>query len=230
MNSILKKIALFAVIIAGAVIIIKLTPFGKLLDLENIYAQKDQILASVRANFILSAIIFTASYIIVVALSIPGASILSILGGFLFAPVAGTILINIGATSGAYIIFMAARYFLGGSIQEKYSISLEKFNRELDKNGKNYMLTLRFIPVFPFFLINLLAGFTKISSLTFLWTTAVGIIPGSFVYAYIGYAGSSIDSRGVFRPEILTALILLAVLSLVPVLLQKFKKRGAEAE
>ena len=108
------------------------------------------------------------------------------------------------------MVFLAARFILGKAVQEKYSGSLEKFNREIEENGRSYLLTLRFIPIFPFWLINLMAGFTTVRAGTFIWTTAVGIIPGSFVYAYIGHAGQAVFKKGIFTPEILIALALLA--------------------
>ena len=228
MKSSIKKIIILIIIITGIILLIKLTPLGNLLHLDDLYNRKDELLAAVKSNFILSSAVFVFSYITVAALSIPGAAFLSILGGFFFGPFAGTVLINIGATTGAYIIFLAARFFLGSSIQNKYSAQLAKFNTEIENNGTNYLLTLRFIPVFPFFLINLLSGFTKIPSSTFLWTTAAGIIPGSFVYSYIGYAGASIEGEDVFGPEIITAMVLLALLSILPVIIKKLKKRNTE--
>ena len=161
-------------------------PLGDAVNLQNLLSQKEKLIESVRQSFLLSAGIFIALYIAVVAFSIPGATVMSLLGGFFFGPLWGTLFINIGATTGAFCIFLAARYILGREIQDRYSEKLARFNREIDENGKNYMLTLRLLPVFPFFLINLLAGFTRIPAGTFIWTTSLGIIPGVFCFRLSG--------------------------------------------
>ncbi len=220
------KPLLLILIGAGLFLILKFSPLKNYMDFQSLYEGRNNLLEYVNNYYILSVLVYIGIYFAVVALSIPGATILTLLGGFFFGPWAGTLVVNIGATLGAFAIFLIARFFLGENLQKKYEKQLDKFNREISENGKNYMLTLRLIPIFPFFLINILAGLTTLPAFTFLWTTALGIIPGSFVYAYIGYAGKSItESRGVFTPQILLALILLSVLSLVPVLVKKLKTR-----
>ena len=215
---------LILALIAGLIIIIRFTPLGEQLNLQQLARQRDTLLQIVADRAIISAIVFIAIYIAVVALSIPGATVLSLIGGFLFGPLIGLLLINVGATTGALLIFLAARFLLGNSIQAKYPDKLARFNHELAQNGTNYLLTLRLIPIFPFFLINLFAGFTRIPVLTFVWTTALGIIPGSFVYAYLGYSGTTIEpGESLLSPQIIIALVLLGLLSLVPVLVRKVK-------
>ncbi|MCK5672651.1 MAG: TVP38/TMEM64 family protein, partial [Spirochaetales bacterium] len=212
------KPALLILLVVGVILIVKFTPLKQYLDFQKLFESRDSLLSYVSNYYFLSVLVFILVYLAVVALSIPGATILTILGGFFFGPWAGTLYVNVGATFGAFAIFLIARFFLGENLQKKYEKQLDKFNKEITENGKSYMLTLRLIPIFPFFLINILAGLTTLPAITFLWTTALGIIPGSFVYAYIGYAGTSMtESQGVFTPQILTALILLSVLSLVPV-------------
>jgi uncharacterized membrane protein YdjX (TVP38/TMEM64 family) len=220
------KLALLIILIVAVILLIRFTSLREYLDFQKLYEGRDSLLEYVSSYYFLSVLVYILIYLVVVALSIPGATILTILGGFFFGPWAGTIFVNIGATFGAFAIFLIARFFLGESLQKKYEKQLGKFNKEISENGKSYMLTLRLIPIFPFFLINILAGLTTLPALTFLWTTSLGIIPGSFVYAYIGYAGTSMtESQGVFTPQILIALILLSVLSLVPVIVKKLKKR-----
>lgn len=118
---------------------------------ENIYNTRSILLEYVNANFIISALIFVVTYFAAVAASIPGAALLTLTGGFLFGPVTGTILVNIGASTGALIIFLAARYFLGSQLQVKYGDKLNLFNKEFEENGSSYLLMLRLVPVFPFF-------------------------------------------------------------------------------
>ncbi len=215
---------LLIALITALIIIIRFTPLGEQLDLQQLAQQRNTLLEMVAEQALFSALLFVVVYLITVALSIPGATVLSLIGGFLFGPFLGLLLINIGATTGALLVFLAARFLFGNSIQEKYPEKLERFNREISQNGTNYLLTLRLIPIFPFFLINLFAGFTRIPVLTFLWTTAVGIIPGSFVYAYLGYSGTTIKpGDSLLSPQIIVALVLLGLLTLIPVIRRKVK-------
>lgn len=224
------RIGIVLLIVGGVYLLLNFTPLKDLVDFEKLFNNKDELLTQVHNNYQLAVIIFIAVYIGAVAFSIPGAFILSILGGFFFTPLQATIYINIGATTGAMLIFLAARFIFGRMLQEKYADKLEKFNSEIDKNGANYLLSMRLIPLFPFFLVNLLPGLTKIPVFTFFWTTALGIIPGSFVYAYLGYSVAAIDvSQGIKMPiEVIFAFVFLGLLSLIPVAIKKIgeKKDG----
>ena len=223
-RQLLIRTLLFLAVIVGLFLTFRFTPAGDLLNAERIADARQTLAGWVEEYFLVTALGYVLVYIAAVALSIPGASILTVSGGFLFGPWFATVFVNMGATAGAFLVFLAARFILGKAVQEKYAASLEKFNREIEENGRSYLLTLRFIPIFPFWLINLMAGFTTVRAWTFIWTTAVGIIPGSFVYAYIGHAGQAVFEKGIFTPEILIALALLATVSLIPVLLKKLKR------
>jgi uncharacterized membrane protein YdjX (TVP38/TMEM64 family) len=134
--------------------------------------------------------------------------------------------VNVGATLGATFAFLFSRYILGRAIQAKYGAQLEKFNRELDENGHLYLLTVRFIPVFPFFLINILSGLTKIPLWTYVWTTSAGILPGSLVYTFAGSQLGTINSIGdLLTGRILVAFLLLAALTLTPLVLKKLRAK-----
>lgn len=224
-----RTILIAVIIIAGLLAAARFTALGDVLNPQRIAENRDTLIDYVRDNFLVSALLFVLLYIIVVALSIPGATVLSLLGGFFYGPLIGVVLINIGATGGAFLVFLAARFVIGNLVQQKYGERLEKFNREVQENGKNYLLTLRLIPVFPFFLINIFAGVTAVPAVTFLWTTALGIIPGSFVYAYLGYTGARIEpGESLISSEILIALVLLGMLSLLPVIARKIRSRRKE--
>jgi uncharacterized membrane protein YdjX (TVP38/TMEM64 family) len=219
------------VLIVGAVFaVIKFTPAGQYLNLREIFKNRDSLIEQVQSRYTLSSVLYIVFYIVVVALSIPGASILTIMGGFFFGPLIATLYINIGATVGAFIIFIAARFFIGEMVQKKYADKLERFNKEIEKNGSNYLITLRLIPIFPFFLINLFAGVTKIKPVTFLWTTSLGIIPGSLAYAYSGYAVAKLGAEPGVPKNLIFAFLALAVLSIVPVVYKKLKARRANKE
>jgi len=192
---------------------------------ENLKSQKDVLSAYVNDNYILAMFAFILMYILSVAFLIPIATVLTLTGGFLFGSIEGTIFVNIGATLGASLAFLFARYIIGAKLQEKYSNQLEKFNNELKENKYQYLFSLRFLPIFPFFLVNFLAGLTKVDFKTFIITTSLGIIPGSFVYTYAGSQLSSINAIGdIFSTEILSAFILLGSLTLLPIIIKKLKK------
>jgi len=224
------KLILAAGLTACTIILYNFTPLGELVDLNRLLEEKNELLVRIRAHRLPGAVIFVLAYIAVVGLSIPGATVMTLLGGFFFGPVLGVLLVNIGATAGAMVIFFIARFFLGQDIQEKYRDQLARLNRELEANGKHYLLTLRLIPVFPFFLINLLAGFTAIPGWTFFWTTALGIIPGSFVYSYLGSTGANAGASGSFGIQITVALVLLGLLSLMPAVVKKIRRRRHEQD
>ncbi len=171
---------------------------------------------------ILSGLIFIIVYVIVIGFSIPGATILTLTSGALFGAVLGTLLTNVGATLGATLSFLAARFVLGVTLQEKYATQLASVNEEMEKNAVSYLFTLRFIPVFPFFLVNLLSGLTRIPLRTFVWVTSLGILPGSFAYAFAGQQIASLESvKDVLSLNILFAFTLLGALALAPTMYKK---------
>jgi len=221
-----KKQLLLLVLFIGGIVLVRYSPLGTLFTFENLKQHRDSLVALVRENYSLSVLSFVMLYVVTTALSIPGAVILTLAGGFLFGTAASVLYVNVGATAGAACAFLLARYLLGNRLQEKYHGQLEKFNRELDWNGTSYLLTLRLIPVFPFFLINFLAGLTKIPLKTFLWTTSAGIIPGTAVYAFAGQQLGSINSPAdILSRNMIIAFLVLALFSLVPVIVKRFKGR-----
>ncbi len=220
-----KKLIILAIFIA-IVILSKIYELDTYFSFENLKVQKDTLTEYVNANYILAVAIFITVYIISVAFLLPIATILTLGGGFVFGSVFGIVFVNIGATIGAVLAFLFARYILGEKVQEKYKKQLEKFNKELEANKYQYLFTLRFMPIFPFFLVNFLCGVTKLDLKAFFITTSLGIIPGSFVYIYAGSQLASINSLGdIFTKEILFAFILLGLLTLMPVIIKKLKKQ-----
>lgn len=227
MKPVYKKI-LIALCIAAAIVIIRIFGFDQLLSLETFRQYRDQLLAFTDRHYIPTVAIFIFIYIAAVALSIPGATVLTLTAGFLFGFI-GVIYVNIGATAGACLAFLVARYLLGNWIQKRYDEKLASFNREIADNGYNYLLTLRFIPLFPFFLINIFAGLTRVPLTTFAWTTMVGILPGSFVYIYTGRQLGIIDKPGdIFSWQILLAFALLGLLVISPVIAKKILKKAGD--
>jgi uncharacterized membrane protein YdjX (TVP38/TMEM64 family) len=162
-------------------------------------------------------------YITVIVLALPGAAIMSISGGVLFGILPAMLYVNIAATTGATLSFLLSRYLIGSWVQSKYKSSLSNFNKEMDENGKRYLITLRLIPILPFFMINLAAGLTQISVFTFIWTTTLGIVPGSFAYVLAGNNLSSIQSANeILSKEVIFVFVILGLLSLVHPLSKKY--------
>ncbi|HKZ17239.1 MAG TPA: TVP38/TMEM64 family protein, partial [Geobacteraceae bacterium] len=160
------------------------------------------------------------------ALSLPGATIFSLAAGAIFGAVMGTVYAVTAATIGATLAFLATRYIFRGAVQNKFGSKLDKINRELSREGLNYLLFLRLVPLFPFFMINLAAGLTNIRLSTFFFGTLFGIIPGGFVYCNAGASLASINSIGdIASPRVLGSFALLGLFALMPVLYRKIKNR-----
>ena len=212
-----NKLLLIAFLIAIAAAV-KFSGVTGNLTFENVRSHKDAIHLYMNAHPVSSPLIYIAAYALAVALSIPGAAVLTIAGGFLFGVIRAALYVNMGALVGSTIAFLITRYLLGDWLQKKYGPRLQWFNREMISHGPHYLLALRFMPVFPFFLVNILAGLTRIRLITFIWTTSIGILPGDLVYSYAGSRIDSIASAGdIFSARILTAFVLLVFFSLSPV-------------
>ena len=197
------------------------------LTLESLKAHRDQLLAYTDAHFVLAVAIFSALYVLQTTFSLPGAAFLTVTGGFLFGSFLGTLIVVVSATLGATLAFLVARYLLRDWVERKFGGRLEPFQRGFARNAFSYLLTLRLIPLFPFFLVNLVSGLTRISLGTYVAATALGIIPGTFVFANAGRQLGSINSLSdVASPAVLGAFGLLGLFALVPVLYRKFRGRA----
>jgi uncharacterized membrane protein YdjX (TVP38/TMEM64 family) len=195
---------------------------GHYLTLDALKENRDRLLAFTDANYAAAVGIFIVTYCVVTGLSLPGAAILTLAGGFLFGSVWGTVFVNIGATTGATLAFLAARYLLRDWVEQKFGSRLRPIQDGFAKNAFSYLMTLRLIPLFPFFLVNMVSGLTRISVSAYVAATAIGIIPGSFVYAYAGRQLGTINSlKEIASPNVLLAFTLLGLLALVPVVYRK---------
>ncbi len=202
---------------------------GRYLSIESLKANRDRLLLFTEEHYLASVVIFIGSYCLLVSASLPGAVFFTLAGGLLFGSVAGTVYVNLGATSGATLAFLAARYLFRDWIEGKFGGYLRLIQDGVSKNGFSYLMTLRLIPVAPFFLINPLCGLTRMPLGTYVLATAIGIIPGTFVYAYAGRQLGTINSlKEIASPNVLIAFTLLGLLALVPPLYQKYatKKSG----
>ena len=173
-------------------------------------------------------LIFITGYIIFVAVSLPNAVFLTLLGGFLFGPWLGTFYVVVSASIGGSILFLAAKTALHDFLSKKSNAWVHKFKDGFNRHKTSYLLFLRLIPIFPFWLINIIPAFFKVPLWTFVWTTFIGIIPGSLVYAFLGNSLNVILAKGeqpnlniIFHPFIILPLIGFALLSLVPIIYKK---------
>lgn len=221
----IKKIALALV---GIVVIILFFYYDlqRFLTLTALKANRQTLLDYYAAHKLIMVAGFMVIYIIQTALSLPGAAILSLAAGAIFGSIMGTLYANIAATTGATLAFLVTRYLLRDVVLNKFGSKLEGMNRELETRGFSYLLFLRLVPLFPFFLINLAAGLTRLPLRTFFFGTMLGIIPGGFVYVNAGASLATIDSlSGIASPRVLGSFALLGLFALVPVLYNKFKNK-----
>ncbi len=218
-----KRVLLLALIIA-VIAAVHLAGFDRYLTFESIQENKLLLLRFVHGHYAISAAGYIVTYIIVTGFALPGAAIMTMTGGFLFGMI-NVVFVNIGATTGASLAFLFSRYLIGEWVQNKYGERLRKFNEEYSRNGRHYLLSMRLIPAIPFFLINVFSGMTTMPLRTFVWVTSLGIIPGSFVFTFTGTQLGSIRSpKDIVSTKVIAAFILLAFLSLLPVLVKRFKK------
>jgi uncharacterized membrane protein YdjX (TVP38/TMEM64 family) len=223
----------FGLLAAGLILFFALG-LDRYIGFEALSEHRQWLSAQVEAHGALSALAFMAVYALVVALSIPGGAAITIAAGFLFGVWLATLYVWIAATLGATVLFLAARTALGNVLRAKAGSALERMEQGFREDALSYLLVLRLIPLFPFWLVNLVPALLGVPLRTYLLATAVGIVPGTFVYASVGHGlGALIETGGtpdlsiIYEPEILTPICGLAVLALVPVLYKKLKARRA---
>jgi uncharacterized membrane protein YdjX (TVP38/TMEM64 family) len=193
-------------------------------NLERIKEERDVLHAFVQENYLLSVLFFLL-LTVSTAFLVPGAIVLMLAGGFFFGVVPGLLFAVTGLTLGAVTAFLAARYVLGGWVQERYKVLFASFNEEMHRHGHYYLITLRVVPVLPFFLVNILAGLTKISLKRFIASTSIGLVPASFVYSFAGRRLAVINSpRDILSPGMIAALFLLGGFILLPVILKSIDR------
>ncbi len=167
------------------------------LSFEQLSVHRDALLEWRERHQILAVLSFIAAYVLAVALSLPGAIWLTIVGGFLFGVVAGTLYNVLAATLGACAVFLAARYVVGDALRARAGPGIRKLEAGFRKHALSYLLTLRLVPVVPFWLVNLVPALLGVPFRTFLIGTAIGIIPGSIVYTLVGNGlGAVLDQGG----------------------------------
>ncbi|TNE33302.1 MAG: TVP38/TMEM64 family protein [Alphaproteobacteria bacterium] len=208
---------------------------------------RDDLLAFVDAHYWLAALIYMGLYVVAVACSFPGGLLMTVTGGFLFGWIAAGFMTVFAATLGATILFLIAETALGEPLRHKAGPWLTKLEKGFQDDAFNYLLFLRLVPVFPFWLVNIAPAFLGVGLSTYVIGTFIGIIPGTFVFAYLGVgldsiiveqqevyhscitagnAGCSMDFQisSLLTKEILFSFIALGLMSLLPILLKKWRK------
>lgn len=191
------------------------------------------IMAWIARHRVIAPVAFAGFYATATALSVPEAALLTLAGGLLFGTLLGGMLAVIGSTLGATILFLAARSAFADTLTKRGGHRLARIRVELDRNGFSYLLAIRLIPAFPFWLVNLAAALAGMRASPFAVATLIGIIPGTFIYASIGAglakviaAGQRPDLTRLLSPHIVVPLIALGVLALAPVAWRKWKQRN----
>lgn len=205
---------------------------GRYVSLEALHEHRRVLKAWVDRTGAVAVLVFGVVYAVMVALSVPGGLIMTVAGGFLFGASLATVTVVISATVGATVLFLAAKFALGDYLRARAGPALQKMEAGFRENAFSYLLVLRLVPVFPFWLVNLAPAFLGVSLRTYVVGTFFGIIPGTLVYALVGNgagavleAGGPLDLGVIFKPEILAPIIGLAVLALVPVVYKRIKAR-----
>jgi uncharacterized membrane protein YdjX (TVP38/TMEM64 family) len=211
----IKKVIIVTVIIA-LIIAFKIFNLGDYLSLSYIKEsqQKFQNLYSHHRFMVIAG--YMVIYILVTSLSLPGAAVMTLAAGALFGLVMGTLIVSFASTIGATLACAVSRFILRDWIQNKFKDKLQTINEGIQREGVFYLFTLRLIPVFPFWLINLIMGLTNMPLKTFYWVSQIGMLPGTIVYVNAGKELAKIDSlSGILSPTLIFSFVLLGIFPIV---------------
>jgi dihydrolipoamide dehydrogenase len=186
------------------------------LSLDALKAQQASIESYRRDHSVLAVVIYMLVYVLVTGLSLPGATILTLAGGAIFGLLWGTVIVSFASTLGATLAFLAARFLLRDVVVSRFGTRLQAIDAGVNRDGAFYLFTLRLVPVFPFFMINLLMGLTALRVWTFFWVSQVGMLAGTVVYVNAGTQLAKIDSlSGILSPALLGSFALLGVFPII---------------
>jgi uncharacterized membrane protein YdjX (TVP38/TMEM64 family) len=186
------------------------------LTLDHIKSQQEVLDTVYQDHTATTIAVYMLIYIAVTALSLPGAAVMTLAGGGFFGLLPGTIVVSFASTIGATLAFLVSRFLLRDWVQAKFGNKLQAINDGIEKEGAFYLFTLRLVPVFPFFIINLVMGLTPIKTIQFYLVSQIGMLAGTLVYVNAGTQLSKIDSpSGILSPELLISFILLGIFPIV---------------
>jgi uncharacterized membrane protein YdjX (TVP38/TMEM64 family) len=228
----LRRLLPAAVLIAG---LLAFFAFGghRYVGFHTLESHRESLMALVAAHRLAAPLAFVVLYALMVAFSVPGALVMTVAAGFLFGTLLGAALSVAGATVGAVAVFLVARSALGDLLRRRAGPGLARMRAGFQENALSYLLVLRLIPLFPFWLVNLVPAFLGVSLRVFVVGTLIGIIPGSLVYASVGNGLGTIFEAGeaasikhaIYAPEVLLPIVGLVLLSLLPVIYKKLRHR-----
>lgn len=210
------KKALIVLVVVLVIAAFFLFGFNDLLTLQGIQARLGQFYEWRNESPLLVGGVFFLAYVLIAAFSLPGAALMTLLAGALFGLWWGLLLASFASSVGALFAFLAARYLLRDSFQSKFASKLDSINAGIEKDGGFYLFTLRLLPLFPFFIVNILMGLTNIKTWTYYWVSQIGMLAGTFVYVNAGVQLAQIESLGdIISPTLLASFALLAVFPLI---------------
>lgn len=229
-----KMIKAVPIFVIGVVAVLGFVFLRDYLSFETLAQNRHALEAFRDANYAAAVLVFMLIYVLIVAFSLPGATIATLTGGFLFGALYGTLFNVVAATIGATAIFMAAKTGMGDRLAAKMDASQGRWHAikaEIDDDQWSILFIMRLVPVIPFFVANVLPALVGVPLSRYVISTFVGIIPGGAVYTSVGAGLGSVFDRGekpdlgiIFEPQILLPLLGLATLSLLPVIIRKFRK------
>lgn len=210
---------IIAVVVVLGIVAFRYFDLGQYLTLGYIKASQEKFQALYQAHRLPVVAAYMVIYVAVTALSLPGAAVLTLAGGGLFGLVVGTVAVSFASTIGATLACLVSRFLLREWVQNKFGDKLATINAGIEKEGAFYLFSLRLVPIFPFFVINLLMGLTRMRLFTFYWVSQIGMLAGTIVYVNAGKELAKIDSlAGIISPGVLISFI---VLGLFPISVKK---------
>jgi uncharacterized membrane protein YdjX (TVP38/TMEM64 family) len=233
MNKNFLKKVFVVVAIAAVIVAFKVFNLAQYLTLAYIKESQQNFLSMYAEHRAVVISGYMAVYILSAALSLPGAAVLTIAAGALFGLVTGTVIVSFASSIGATLACFVSRFLLRDWVQGKFGTRIAKVNEGIEKEGAFYLFTLRLIPVFPFWLINLAMGVTKMRLLTFYWVSQLGMLAGTVVYVNAGKELAKIDSlKGILSPGLIVSFVLLGVFPIAAkklIAFYKSKKKNPKA-
>lgn len=220
------KKPILAIIIIALVAAFFIFDLQQWLTLENLKQSLGQLETLISEKPVSTGLLFMFFYIVVTALSLPGAAIMTLAAGAMFGLLWGTLMVSFASTIGATLAFLVSRFLLKDWVQNKFGNRLKTINEGIERDGGFYLFTLRLVPVFPFFVINLVMGLTPIKTWTFYWVSQVGMLAGTIVYVNAGTQLAQIDSLGgIMSFELLASFVLLGIFPLLAKKVLSFVQR-----
>jgi len=229
-----KKIVnkvLIVVVIVGLIIAFKVFNLGQYITLSYIKESRDKFELLYGEYPVAVIVLYMGMYILTTSLSLPGAAVLTIAGGAFFGLWVGTFVVSFASSIGATLACFVSRFLLRDWIQGRFADRIKKVNEGIEKEGAFYLFTIRLIPVFPFWMVNILFGLTKIPLFRFYWVSQLGMLPVTMVYINAGKELAKIESlRGILSPGLIVSFVLIGIFPImVKKLIANYKAKKVKA-